>query len=109
MYMKFRNPIEGIMVIPIANGNIINFRTNIQHSIDCQFKLKTYPLIIVENLNHLLYVIMKLLVSILHYLRGLALLSHVLVVGSREKEEKERNLQILFRCMKAMPILSLDY
>ena len=48
--------------------------------------------------------------------------SRVLVIGSREKEEEkerereekekekeEKNLQIAFRCMEAMPILSLDY
>ena len=47
--------------------------------------------------------------------------SRVLVIGSREKEEKERerereekeeeekNLQIAFRCIEAVPILSLDY
>ena len=50
--------------------------------------------------------------------------SRVLVIGSREKEEKEeekeekeekeeeeeeKNLQIAFRCIEAVPILSLDY
>ena len=47
--------------------------------------------------------------------------SRVLVIGSREKEEREReerereekeeekNLQIAFRCIEAVPILSLDY
>ena len=47
--------------------------------------------------------------------------SRVLVIGSREKEEKEeekereekkeeeKNLQIAFRCIEAMPILFLDY
>ena len=48
--------------------------------------------------------------------------SRVLVIGSREKEEEkereekereekeeEKNLQIAFRCIEAMPILSLDY
>ena len=44
-----------------------------------------------------------------------------LVIGSREKEEEkerereekeeeeEKNLQIAFRCIEAVPILSLDY
>ena len=41
------------------------------------------------------------------YQRGLALQSRVLVIGSREKEEK--NLQIAFRCMEAMQISSLYY
>ena len=50
--------------------------------------------------------------------RGLALQSCVLVIGSREKEEEkereekeeeEKNLQIAFRCIEAVPILSLDY
>ena len=56
---------------------------------------------------------------------ALALRSRGLVIGSREKEEKEReekeekeekeeeeeekNLQIAFRCIEAVPILSLDY
>ena len=50
--------------------------------------------------------------------------SRVLVIGSREKEEREekereekeekeeeeeKNLQIAFRCIEAVPILSLDY
>ena len=51
--------------------------------------------------------------------------SRVLVIGSREKEreekeekereekeeekEEEKNLQIAFRCIEAVPILSLDY
>ena len=54
--------------------------------------------------------------------------SRVLVIGSREKEEEkereekereekereekeeeEKNLQITFRCIEAVPILSLDY
>ena len=50
--------------------------------------------------------------------------SHGLVIGSREKEreekereekeeekeeEEEKNLQIAFRCIEAVPILSLDY
>ena len=45
--------------------------------------------------------------------------SRVLVIGSREKEredkereekeEEEKNLKIAFRCIEAMPILSLDY
>ena len=46
--------------------------------------------------------------------------SRVLVIGSREqeeekeeekeeKEEEEKNLQIAFRCIEAMPILSLDF
>ena len=44
--------------------------------------------------------------------------SRVLVIGSREKEEKvreeekeeeEKNLKIAFRCKEAVPILSLDY
>ena len=46
--------------------------------------------------------------------------SCVLVIGSREKEEEreekeekeeeeEKNLQIAFRCIEAVPILSLDY
>ena len=48
------------------------------------------------------------------FLRSLALRSRVLVIGSREKEEKEeeeeeKNLQIAFRCIEAVPILSLDY
>ena len=44
--------------------------------------------------------------------------SRVLVIGSREKEreekeeekeeEEEKNLQIAFRCIEAVPILSLD-
>ena len=45
---------------------------------------------------------------------------HVLVIGSREEEkeereekeeekEEEKNLQIAFRCIEAVPILSLDY
>ena len=55
---------------------------------------------------------------------ALALRSRGLVIGSREKEEKEReekeekereeeeeekNLQIAFRCIEAVAILSLDY
>ena len=54
---------------------------------------------------------------------ALALRSRSLVIGSRKKEEKEReekeekeseeeeekNLQIAFRCIQAMAILSLDY
>ena len=54
------------------------------------------------------------------FLRSLALRSRVLVIGSREKEEQEeekeeekekeeKNLQIAFRCIEAVPILSLDY
>ena len=48
--------------------------------------------------------------------------SRGLVIGSREKEreekereekeeekEEEKNLQIAFRCIEAVPILSLDY
>jgi len=48
--------------------------------------------------------------------------SRVLVIGSREKEEEkerekereekeeeEKNLQIAFRCIEVVPILSLDY
>ena len=49
--------------------------------------------------------------------------SSVLVIGSREKEEEEKeeekgereekeeekDLQIAFRCIEAVPILSLDY
>ena len=43
--------------------------------------------------------------------------SRVLVIASREKErkeeekeeEEEKNLQIAFRCIEAVPILSLDY
>ena len=49
--------------------------------------------------------------------------SRVLVIGSREKEEEEKeeekgereekeeekDLQIAFRCIEAVPILSLDY
>ena len=47
--------------------------------------------------------------------------SRVLVIGSRKKEEEdeeereekeeeeEKNLQIAFRCIEAVPILSLDY
>ena len=45
--------------------------------------------------------------------------SRVLVIGSREKEreekeeekeeEEEKTLQIAFRCIEAVPILSLDY
>ena len=48
--------------------------------------------------------------------------SRVLVIGSREnereekkeeekeeEEEEEKNLQIAFRCIEAVPILSLDY
>ena len=44
--------------------------------------------------------------------------SRVLVIGSREKEreeeekeeeEEEKNLQIAFRCIEAVAILSLDY
>ena len=37
--------------------------------------------------------------------------NRVLVIGSREeeKEEEEKNLQIAFRCIEAVPILSLDY
>ena len=45
--------------------------------------------------------------------------SRALVIGSREKErekkeeekeeEEEKNLQIAFRCIEAVPILSLDY
>ena len=49
--------------------------------------------------------------------------SRVLVIGSREKEEEkereekereekeeeEKNLQIAFRCIEAVPILSLHY
>ena len=53
---------------------------------------------------------------------ALALRSRGLVIGSREKEreekeekeeekeeEEEKNLQIAFRCIEAVPILSLDY
>ena len=46
--------------------------------------------------------------------------SRGLVIGSKEKEmererereekeEEEKNLQIAFRCIEAVPILSLDY
>ena len=43
---------------------------------------------------------------------ALALRSRGLVIGSREKEreeKEEKNLQIAFRCIEAVPILSLDY
>ena len=45
---------------------------------------------------------------------ALALRSRGLVIGSREEKEKEekeeeKNLQIAFRCIEAVPILSLDY
>ena len=36
--------------------------------------------------------------------------SQVLIIGSREREEEEeeKNLQIAFRCIEAIPISSLD-
>ena len=45
--MRLRNPIEVVMVIPNANGNLLNFEINIvlvafiQHSTSPDFKLET--------------------------------------------------------------------